>query len=199
MILALVFGYLAGGVPTTDWIAAVRGLDLRSAGSGNPGANNARRVGGAALGVVVLLVEVAKGAAVVLITSTIDGSLVPAAAAAAVAGNIWNPYRRLSGGQGLGITLGVLIAGWPIVVPAVLLVMIVVAIVLRRVPAAALAAVGVILVSAVAWRRWSLPIAWGVESDLVPWLAAGLAVVLLPKQLRNLLIDRRRRRRAATG
>jgi glycerol-3-phosphate acyltransferase PlsY len=193
MILALVAGYLAGGAPTADWVAAVRGIDLRASGSGNPGANNARRVGGPALGIVVLTVEVAKGIAIVAAARAVDPAFEVPVAIAGVAGNVFNPFRRFAGGQGLGISLGLLIAAWPTIVPGVLLVIAAVAAGLRRTPAAAISAFVFLIGSAVAWRSMDLPMAWGVDNDQVIVLAIGITVVMLPKQVGNLMRDRRDR------
>ena len=58
-------GYLCGSFPTADIVTriATKGaLNLRSEGSGNPGATNAAKVLGKRWGFVVLAVDVAKGA-----------------------------------------------------------------------------------------------------------------------------------------
>lgn len=71
--LALVAGYLLGGVPTTDWLATRRGVDLRGRGSGNPGANNALRLGGRGLAATVLAVEIVKGIVCVGVGASVGG------------------------------------------------------------------------------------------------------------------------------
>ena len=59
--LAAITGYLIGSVPTAVWLGKLWGVDLRRGGTGNPGANNARRLGGLPLAFLVLVVEMAKG------------------------------------------------------------------------------------------------------------------------------------------
>ena len=67
---AVALGYLFGSFPSADvvaWAAARRGraeraVDLRSAGSGNPGALNAAQQLGTCWGLVVLSLDAAKGA-----------------------------------------------------------------------------------------------------------------------------------------
>lgn len=59
-LLGLMTGYLIGSLPTADWLGRAAGVDLRRDGSGNPGANNARTLGGLGLGVRVLAMEVTK-------------------------------------------------------------------------------------------------------------------------------------------
>ncbi len=59
---AAVAGYLVGAVSPATLLARRRGIDLASSGSGNPGATNAGRVLGRRTGLVVGLLDVAKGA-----------------------------------------------------------------------------------------------------------------------------------------
>ena len=63
---AAAFGYLLGTFPTADLVArrVSRGrVDLRAAGSGNPGTANAAKVLGAKAGGAVLVGDIGKGAA----------------------------------------------------------------------------------------------------------------------------------------
>jgi glycerol-3-phosphate acyltransferase PlsY len=190
-LLALTGGYLLGATPTADWLAGLKGVDLRATGSGNPGANNARRVGGLGLGVAVLLVEIVKGAAIVAIGRTIGAEWGMAlAGVGAVAGNIWNPFRRFSGGQGLGITAGVLIAAAPLSALAVVIVIAGVAVVTHSAPVAALSALGMLVLASLATAAGLLPSAWGTTGGALAALVAGLVAAIAPKQVRNARADR---------
>lgn len=121
LALALIAGYLIGSIPTANAIAGLFGIDLRSEGSGNPGANNARRLGGPGLSIAILSVEAAKGAAAVVAGVIFGGSPGMAAAGlAAATGNVYNVWYRFQGGKGLGITLGVLLVAWPLALPPVI-------------------------------------------------------------------------------
>jgi glycerol-3-phosphate acyltransferase PlsY len=62
-------GYLIGSVPTALWLGKLWGVDLRRGGTGNPGANNARRLGGNTLALLVLIVEITKGLLAVVVGS----------------------------------------------------------------------------------------------------------------------------------
>ena len=65
VVLAALIGYLVGTFPSADIAArlATRGrIDLRTAGSGNPGGLNAMKELGKAWGVAVILADMAKGA-----------------------------------------------------------------------------------------------------------------------------------------
>jgi glycerol-3-phosphate acyltransferase PlsY len=183
--LAAVLGLVVGSIPTADWLARRSGVDLRGRGSGNPGANNARRLGGYRLAASVLLVEIAKGAAAVVIGSAIAGSGGAAAAGVgAVLGNVANPWFRLRGGQGLAITGGVLGAAWP---PGLLLglaVILLVVIATKSSAVAALAALTSILGAAVVWDLADLSGWWGL-TELRLLLAVGIVAVVAPKQIRK--------------
>ncbi|MDH4351595.1 MAG: glycerol-3-phosphate acyltransferase [Gemmatimonadota bacterium] len=186
-MIALLIGYLVGGLPTADWIAGWFGIDLRAAGSGNPGANNARRLGGARLGVAVLIVEAAKGVSAVVLGGTVAGVQgMVWAGLGAVAGNVINPYRRFRGGQGLGITAGVLGGAWPGMLPSAIAIIAVTALVTRSSPKAALAAVAALLVGGFVWPAAGFPTPWGATGGWISVLGVGTALLLSPKQLINL-------------
>jgi glycerol-3-phosphate acyltransferase PlsY len=181
--VAAALGYLIGSLPTADWLARAAGFDLRGQGSGNPGANNARTVGGTALGLRVLIVEVAKGAAAVAAGDWLAGDWGMATAGlGAVTGNILNPWYRLRGGQGLGIAGGVLAAAWPWYLPVALLAIGGVVRVTHSAARAALATLAITVVAALVWN--DLPVGWGVAaSPARTALAIGLAAAIAPKQV----------------
>lgn len=113
MILArLALSYLLGSFPTGLLMARLfKGVDIRRHGSGNVGATNVARVAGKVPGLIVLLVDLAKGwfpVAVLAVPSSPEW-LPVALGAAAVAGHIWNPFFQFQGGKGVATGLGVLL------------------------------------------------------------------------------------------
>ena len=60
-ILTALGAYLLGSIPFGFLAAKVKGIDIRSVGSGNIGATNAMRVLGKPVGIAVLLLDVLKG------------------------------------------------------------------------------------------------------------------------------------------
>lgn len=183
-------GYLIGSVPSAAWIARLSGIDLRQDGSQNPGANNARALGGVRLGATVLLVEIVKGVAAVAGGATLAGSGgATAAGIGALAGNVYNVWYHFAGGQGLGITAGILLGAWPTWLPVVLVVIAGVTALTRSTAKAALCALTAIALGAVAQSAVDLPAAWGVDDPLVRVLAAGLIVFIAPKQIRKLRVS----------
>ncbi len=112
LIAISVVAYLVGCIPTA-WIAMKlrNGADIRAEGSGNVGARNVYDVSGnTALAVVVALVDVLKGAAVMVAVMWHHPDSLYAAGVAAVAviiGHNWNAFLKGKGGRGLATALGV--------------------------------------------------------------------------------------------
>ena len=116
--VALVGGaYLLGAIPfgyiLARWIA---GVDVRAAGSGNIGATNVARVAGKPLGVLVMVLDAAKGLAPTLLARHLapaEASLHVAAGAAAIAGHMFPVYLKFKGGKGVATGLGVFLGLYP--------------------------------------------------------------------------------------
>lgn len=115
---AAVVGYLAGTFPTADLIGRRSGVDLRAAGSGNPGTANAAGVLGARAGAAVLLGDVGKGA-----IACAGGAFVAGGAGAHLAGTasvvghcypVWSGFR---GGKGVATSVGQCLATFPAYFP----------------------------------------------------------------------------------
>jgi len=107
--IALLLAYALGALPWSLWTGNLRGVDLRRHGSGNLGATNVYRVLGWRLGLLVLLLDVAKGTAAVVLARTLgSGGVLPVLAGlAAVAGHMWTPLAGFRGGKGVATSLGV--------------------------------------------------------------------------------------------
>jgi acyl phosphate:glycerol-3-phosphate acyltransferase len=108
-MLQVLLGYFAGSVPFAFLLARRAGIDVRLAGSGNVGAANVLRTTGAWRAVAVMALDVAKGAAAVLIVHVAaGGASAPAlAGAAAVVGHIYPVWLRFHGGKGVAVAAGV--------------------------------------------------------------------------------------------
>jgi glycerol-3-phosphate acyltransferase PlsY len=109
-LLPLLVGYGLGSLPLGYLVAnQLKGIDLRRVGSGNVGAANAYRSAGVALAIIVVLVDVAKGASSVMITARMtSGSAAPVAAGvAAIIGHAYPVWLRFQGGKGVATACGV--------------------------------------------------------------------------------------------
>ncbi len=108
--LILILAFTLGSMPTAVLVArATRGVDIRRAGSGNPGALNAYRQLGKTAGVVVLLADAGKGAAAIYMGQRLDApmSALGAAAVLAALGHNFSPFLGFKGGKGGAVVLGI--------------------------------------------------------------------------------------------
>ena len=69
----MAIGFLAGSLPFGVMIARSRGIDIRSEGSGNPGATNVGRVLGKPFGIACFFLDATKGAVPVLLAGWLAG------------------------------------------------------------------------------------------------------------------------------
>lgn len=108
-MLPVLFGYFAGSVPFAFLLARRAGIDVRIAGSGNVGAANVLRTTGTGRAIVVMLLDVAKGAMAVLIVNVAIGGigLAALAGAAAIIGHIYPVWLKFHGGKGVAVAAGV--------------------------------------------------------------------------------------------
>ena len=108
-VLLVTFAYLVGSVPFAFLFARRKGhLDIRLLGSGNVGATNVFRVAGSSAGLLTVLFDIAKGAAVVLAAERLGGgqSVCASAGVAAVTGHIYPVWLGFRGGKGVATTCG---------------------------------------------------------------------------------------------
>jgi acyl phosphate:glycerol-3-phosphate acyltransferase len=173
---ACVCGFLLGSIPSgLLWGRAWRGIDVRMHGSGNLGATNVYRVLGPAHGVAVLVLDVIKGGAAVLIARRMAGSEAAAVAAglSAVLGHMFSPWVRFRGGKGVATGLGIWLFLAPAASVAALAAWGILLAVTRRVSAASLGASAVlvpaVLLAAPARAR-TLLAALAVATALLVWI-----------------------------
>ncbi len=129
-ILMLIASYLLGSVSSAVLICRLRGLpDPRTRGSGNPGATNVLRIGGAGSAAMVLFFDMLKGAlpAYIGYKLNIDAVSLGLVAVSACMGHIYPIFFDFKGGKGVATAFGAmapigeylalyLMAAWLIVV-----------------------------------------------------------------------------------
>lgn len=124
MTAAIIAGYLIGSIPFALLLARKWGTaDLRAIGSGNLGAANVMRASGVTAGVLVAVLDLAKGAASVTLAqrlSPYDATAPAIAGLAAIIGHIYPIWLRFKGGKGVATACGVFAVLTPAVVPPVL-------------------------------------------------------------------------------
>jgi glycerol-3-phosphate acyltransferase PlsY len=114
--LLVLIAYVCGSFPTGVLLARARGVDIRKVGSGNVGATNVGRALGRRWGVVVLLVDAAKGFLPVFAAKMMGQSpwVLAAVGVAAILGHSFSLFLRFSGGKSVATSLGAALAIAPL-------------------------------------------------------------------------------------
>ncbi|MDQ3070313.1 MAG: glycerol-3-phosphate 1-O-acyltransferase PlsY [Acidobacteriota bacterium] len=101
--------YLIGSVPFAYVVPrAFAGVDVRLSGSRNVGAANVLRTTRLGIALLVVCLDVAKGAAAVALARAAgaDAGILAAAAAASIVGHVYPVWLRLRGGKGVAVACG---------------------------------------------------------------------------------------------
>jgi acyl phosphate:glycerol-3-phosphate acyltransferase len=116
LVLGAIFAYLLGSIPFGLILSRLGGYgDIRAIGSGNIGATNVLRTGNKGLAAATLALDVAKGAAAVLIVAHWGPLPAAVAAVAAFLGHLFPVWLGFKGGKGVATACGVLLAYlWPV-------------------------------------------------------------------------------------
>ena len=179
-LLAAVIGYALGAVNPAAIIAKVFHVDLRSSGSGNPGATNVGRVLGPRWGVLVGALDILKGFIPAVVFGILGGQTAgEVAGLAAVVGHITSPYLKGRGGKGVATTLGAILGVQPLLAIPVLIAFGIGVLIWHRVGlGAVLGAVALAISGVVGWLT-----GWTDQADM--WFAVILAAIVLLRHQRN--------------
>jgi glycerol-3-phosphate acyltransferase PlsY len=184
VVFAGIVGYLVGTFPTADVVtrAVTRGrIDIRHSGSGNPGGLNAIRVVGRKWGLVVIVLDAAKGALAGWLGMLVGGDAgAYTAATAAIAGHCFPLWTGLRGGKGVAAAGG----SFATVFPPMFVIGGVVAAASSYLTKSSEVAIWVTcsvwLTGAVVWAVADLPNAWGPDPNegLIVYSALGAGMIL---------------------
>jgi glycerol-3-phosphate acyltransferase PlsY len=188
-------------MPWAYWLPrALRGIDIRTLGSGNPGATNVWRTLGFKFGLAVALLDVGKGAAAALLGLWLGGDLLGVLAGVAAMIGHWRPlflgFAR--GGKMVATTGGVALAVAPLPALAAAVVWLAVFFLTRYASAAS-------ILAAISLPLWAL--LFGEPWPVLAFTAgAALAIIVLHRtNVRRLLageenrIELRRPRLRSSG
>ncbi|MBS0579256.1 MAG: glycerol-3-phosphate 1-O-acyltransferase PlsY [Proteobacteria bacterium] len=121
LLIKALLAYLLGSVIGSLVIGRMRGIDIRTMGSGNAGATNALRTQGKAIGLAVLVIDLAKGwVATALLApmalpllGSVPGPLqlwcAPVCGIAVMLGHVYPVWFGFRGGKGVATLLGTLL------------------------------------------------------------------------------------------
>ncbi len=131
LAVVILLSYLVGAIPSSLWVGrAYKRIDLRNYGSGNLGTTNTFRILGWKAGIIVGLIDLAKGfvaayffsqlghtvgnGAVTIPFWDLDAFLKIVAGISAVGGHMYSPYARFDGGKGVLTAAGMLLGIEPL-------------------------------------------------------------------------------------
>jgi glycerol-3-phosphate acyltransferase PlsY len=132
--IKILLSYLIGSVLGSMVMGKLRGVDIRSMGSGNAGGTNALRTQGLLFALGVVVIDIGKGA---LATAYIPGLALPmipidptlspslllyCCAGASVVGHVWPVWHHFKGGKGAATLMGTLLVAAPAIVFPLLLI-----------------------------------------------------------------------------
>lgn len=113
-------GYLIGSISFAVLLSRIKGVDIFTVGSGNPGATNVMRVLGKPYGFACFLLDAIKGVLAVLIAMMIARHTMTGPAVAgisglmgAIIGHSFSVFLKFKGGKGVATTAGGLFALMP--------------------------------------------------------------------------------------
>jgi len=191
-LLIATVAYLLGSIPFgLILVRLVRGEDVRLSGSGNIGATNVARTGGAKLGVTTLILDALKGYAAVAFAiavshheAAIDAGLAAALAAlCAILGHVFPVWLKFRGGKGVATGVGAFLGLAPRAVLVVLAIFLIIVAISRYVSLGSVVASAVFTILAYFLYRGTSSIA-----DLLVMFAASLLIILKHKaNIRRLL------------
>jgi glycerol-3-phosphate acyltransferase PlsY len=187
--------YLIGAIPFGYLVARGKGVDLFKEGSGNIGATNVGRVLGRKFGILVFVLDFAKGALPALLSQLVARAselAIPAETAgvagglAAVLGHLFSPYLGFRGGKGVATGAGVVLVLLPLPALVAIVVWVGTVAAFRYISAASLAA-ALALVAARLVLAW--PPVSGDNAILTGFAlaVAGLVVIRHRSNIQRLL------------
>jgi glycerol-3-phosphate acyltransferase PlsY len=192
--LTLGAGYVCGSLPWGLWLGRwLRGVDVRTMGSGNLGATNVYRSLGPTIGIATLALDMAKGALPVwLISRSAVGAAFTggrewcaiAVGGAAIVGHMWTFLASFRGGKGVATAGGVVLALDPISLLLCLAVFVVTVAITRFISVGSIFA-AILFPIVVALRS-----ARGVHQPLF-WLAIGVSLLVIWRHRENVARLRR--------
>ena len=112
-VIAVAVSYLLGSISFGLVLARLRGVDLRSTGSGNVGATNAARAMGKRWGVLVMLLDALKAVVPLLVGASLFAqdpardAILAVMATAAFLGHLYPVFHGFAGGKGVATAFGI--------------------------------------------------------------------------------------------
>lgn len=119
LVFVLIFSYLLGSIPNGYIFGKMfSNKDIRNYGSGNVGATNVARVAGLKIGLIVAILDIAKGFLVVYLAEILlfpeyAMTYVFIASLLAIIGHNWSIFLSFNGGKGVATSVGIILRLFP--------------------------------------------------------------------------------------
>jgi len=133
-IIKILISYLLGSISGSLVLGKLKGVDIRTMGSGNAGGTNAFRTQGFLFALGVVLIDILKGYIAAGYVARLDlplglsgfsiapGLVSTLCGTAAIIGHVYPVFYGFKGGKGAGAAIGMILAIFPLaVVPAVVI------------------------------------------------------------------------------
>lgn len=174
---SVVVAYAIGSLSGSLLLGRLRGVDIRTMGSGNAGGTNALRTQGWKFGAAVMLFDVGKGALATWIglrAAPDAAAALPLALTCGVAsalGHVWPVFHGFRGGKGVATVIGLLLVLWPMLLVPMIAVF-----------ALVLTTTGYVGLGSILAGFTLLPAAWAMCDGALPWpwwIAGGFIALFL--------------------
>lgn len=197
LLLLAAVAYFVGAIPFGLLVGRLKGIDPRTAGSGNIGATNVGRLLGGRYFAIVFTLDLLKGllpmvaAAVVLRHVPASDKPYPlwmTVGAAAILGHLFPIYLRFKGGKGVATSIGVTLGLWPFYTLAGLIVIGVFLAVFAVSRTVSLGSIAGSIAFPVAYVGLGLWLSWPVFGRQLPLLvfAIALSSLIIYKHRKNI-------------
>ena len=113
--LVLLLAYLLGSLSGSLMLGRLRGVDVRTLGSGNAGGTNAFRTQGARFALGVAVIDLGKGALAAWLALRFASAWAWPAVLLVMAGHVWPLWHGFRGGKGAAAAVGALLVLWLVV------------------------------------------------------------------------------------
>ena len=173
LLVIIVLSYLLGSIPSAIIISrAFKGIDIRDYGSKNPGFTNVYRVLGTLPAIIVLIMDIGKGVAAVLLLTQISFdpltlnlvSLKILAGISVILGHVFPIFAGFKGGKGIATALGALFSLIPLEIALALIVFITIVAITRYISLGSISATSFIFL-ALLFERYYL--GYNVPTELL--------------------------------
>lgn len=190
LILALA-AYLLGSIPFGLLVGKAKGIDVRTAGSGNIGATNVGRLLGRRYFWLVFVLDLLKGLVPMLAAGWIVGGVSPAArdwmlyllwllvGVGAILGHLFSVFLGFRGGKGVATSTGVGLGLFPYLTLPVIVAAVVFFIVYRTSRYISLGSLSAALTVPLAYVGFAMWLDWPMFDQQLPLLILTVALMLL--------------------